>query len=148
IEHLTRQYFTDFHSVTSVAADSAARRARDLPTTDPFSKMRCAFGKIMALLPSPPAKYKGWLIAGVAALLLCVVAAICGDHGLVHLLRMRGEQRDLERMAFDLGQRNEQLRERVRRLQSDDRYIEKLARERLGLAKKGELIYRVLPQSR
>src|SRR5437870_1391736 len=98
----------------------------------------------MALLPSPPPKYKGWLAACVVALVLFVIAAVGGDHGLVHVLRMRSEQGDLERMVFGLGQRNEQLRERVRRLQSDDRYIEKLARERLGLAKKGDLIYRVV----
>jgi cell division protein FtsB len=97
----------------------------------------------MALIPFPPTKYKGWLAACVLALFLFVIAAVCGDHGLVHVLRMRGEQRDLERVVFDLGQRNEELRERVRRLQTDDRYIEKLARERLGLVKKGEIIYRV-----
>ena len=79
----------------------------------------------------------------MVALLLFVVAAICGDHGLLHLLRMRGEQQELEHLAFYQQQRNEQLRKQIARLQSDDWYIEKRARERLGLVKKDEVIYRV-----
>ena len=55
---------------------------------------------------------------------------------------MQTEQRELERLVFERQQRNEQLRERIRRLQSDDRYLEKLVRERLGMVKKGEIIYR------
>lgn len=97
----------------------------------------------MALLPPPPAKYKARLAACVVALVLLVVAAVYGDHGLIHLLRMHSEQRGLEEFTFDLQQRNEQRRQRIVRLQSDDRYIEKLARERLSLAKQGEIIYRV-----
>lgn len=97
----------------------------------------------MSFLPSPPRKYKGTLAACVVALILFVIAAIYGDHGLIHLLRMRGEQQELEHLAFDLQQRNEQLHQQIRRLQTDDWYVEKLARERLGLVKKDEVIYRV-----
>jgi len=97
----------------------------------------------MAFLPPPPRKYKGAFAIGVMLLILFVVAAIYGDHGLIHLLRMRGEQQELEHVAFDQQQRNEQLRQHIRRLQSDDWYIEKRARERLGLVKKDEMIYRV-----
>jgi len=107
--------------------------------------MRPSVKKMMALLPSPPWKYKGTLLACVVTLVLFAFAAVYGGHGLVHLLRLRSEQRQLEHVAFQLQQRNEQLRERVRLLQADDRYIEKLARERLGLVKKGEIIYRILP---
>ena len=97
----------------------------------------------MALLPSLPRKYKGTLAACAVALILFTVAAVFGDHGLVHLLRLRGEQQELEHLAFNLQQRNEQLRQQVRRLTTDDWYLEKLARERLGLVKKDEMIYRV-----
>jgi len=100
----------------------------------------------MSFLPPLPAKHKGWLAACLAFLLLFAIAAVGGDHGLVHVLRMYGEQRDLEHITFDLEQRNEQLREQIQRLQSDDRYIEKVAREHLGLVKKGDLIYRVVPR--
>jgi cell division protein FtsB len=98
--------------------------------------------KVMALLPPLPKKHKGWLAGCAVALVLFMIAAVYGDHGLMHVLRMRGEQGDLERMVFDLQQNNERLRQRIQRLQSDDRYIEQLARQRLGLVKKGEIVYR------
>lgn len=61
---------------------------------------------------------------------------------MVYLLRLKAEQRELEEKAFALQQNNDGLQRRIERLQFDDRYIERLARERLGLAKKDELIYR------
>jgi cell division protein FtsB len=97
----------------------------------------------MAFLPPLPRKHKGTLAACVMVLVLLVIAAVYGDHGLVDLLRMQHEQRELEHTAFNLQQQNERLRKRVQRLQSDDHYIEKLARERLGLVRKGEIMYRV-----
>jgi cell division protein FtsB len=97
----------------------------------------------MAFLPPLPRKHKGTFATCVVALILFVIAAVYGDHGLVDLLRMQSEQRELEHTAFDLQQQNERLRERTWRLQSDDHYIEKLARERLGLVRKGEIMYRL-----
>ncbi len=97
----------------------------------------------MALLPPLPRKYKGTFAAGVVGLILFVIAAVFGGHGLIHLQRMRSEQQELQHLAFDLQQRNEQLRQQIRRLQSDDAYIEKVARERLGLVKPDEVIYRL-----
>jgi len=97
----------------------------------------------MAFLPLLRRKHKGTLAICVAGLILLVFAAVYGEHGLIHLLRMRSEQRELEHTAFDLQQQNERLRERIQRLQSDDHYLEKLARERLGLVRKGEMLYRL-----
>jgi cell division protein FtsB len=97
----------------------------------------------MAFLPPLPRKHKGTFATCVVALILFVIAAVYGDHGLIHLLRMQSEKRELEHTAFDLQQQNEHLRQRIRRLQSDDHYIEKLARERLGLVRKGEIMYRL-----
>ena len=85
------------------------------------------------------------LAAGAVGLVLFALAAVYGGHGLMHLVRLQDEQRELEHAAFQLQQWNEHLRERVQLLQTDDGYIEKLARERLGLVKKGEIVYRVLP---
>jgi cell division protein FtsB len=99
----------------------------------------------MTLLPSIPRKYKGRLALCAVALILFVVAAVFGDHGLVHLRELQQARRQLEDVAFQLQQRNEQLRQRVRRLQSDDLFLEKLAREQLGMVKPGEIVYRLTP---
>jgi cell division protein FtsB len=97
----------------------------------------------MTFLALLPRKHKGTLAICVTGLILLVFAAVYGEHGLSHLLRMRSEQRKLEHTAFDLQQQNQRLRERIQRLQSDDHYLEKLARERLGLVRKGEILYRL-----
>ena len=99
----------------------------------------------MAVLPVPPARYRGALAACVLALVAFAAVAVYGEHGLVHLREMDAQQAELERVAFDLQQRNEHLRERIDRLQNDDSYLEQVARERLGLVKPGEIVYRAKP---
>lgn len=96
----------------------------------------------MAFLPPLPRKHKGTLVTCVVLLTLLVVDAVYGDHGLAHLSRMRAEQGELEHAAFELQQANQRLREHIAKLRSDDTYLEKLVRERLGLVKKGEILYR------
>jgi|SRR6187455_3289727 len=101
---------------------------------------------LRGFLPPVPAKFKGRFAVCVAAVVLFILFAVFGERGLVQLSHLQKEQRQLEEVAFDLQQRNDELRRRIDRLTSDDRYIERLARERLGLAKKGELVYR-LPEA-
>lgn len=48
----------------------------------------------------------------------------------------------LEERTRALQQENELLREKIYRLGNDDRYLEKVAREELGLAREGEIVYR------
>ena len=96
----------------------------------------------MALLPPLPAKYKGHLAVSAAGLIALVLFAVYGEHGLHHLIRLQAEQSALEQVAFQLQQQNEQLRQHIWRSQWDDAYIERQARERLGLVKPGEIVYR------
>jgi cell division protein FtsB len=98
----------------------------------------------MHLIAPRRPKHKAIILLCVSAVILLVVAAVYGDHGLIHLLRMQNEQRTLEHLVFQIGQNNEHLRERIRRLQTDDAYLQQLAHERLGLVKPGEIVYRVL----
>jgi cell division protein FtsB len=100
----------------------------------------------MAFLPPLPVKYKAWLAVCAGVLVLFMLSSLFGDRGLVQLMHLQTEQRDLEQIAFGLQRRNHELQRRIERLESDDRYLERLARERLGLAKKDELIYRI-PES-
>jgi cell division protein FtsB len=83
------------------------------------------------------------LIGGIAALVLLLLSAVYGEHGLMHLRQLRARERELAQLTFQLQQRNEKLRQRIRRLEADDAFIERLARERFGLVKKGDLIYRL-----
>jgi cell division protein FtsB len=97
----------------------------------------------MRYLPSLPRKYKGFAAVGLAALALCVFSAIFGSRGLVDLRRMERQQAEAEAVAYELAAENHRLRDHIERLDSDDAYLEKLARERLGWIKPGEIVYRV-----
>ncbi|MCK6554200.1 septum formation initiator family protein [Candidatus Binatia bacterium] len=101
----------------------------------------------MALLPPLPRKYKGTFALVGAGILLLATAAVFGDNGLVRLRELQRALTSLEQRAFQLQQSNEQMREHIRRLESDDALIEKLARERLGLVKPGDLVYRRRPSA-
>ena len=81
---------------------------------------------------------RSWALYIFCALLLSLsLFTTFGERGLLHLWRLRGEQGKL-----DDSKENEVLRERIHRLRHDDLYLEKIAREDLGLVRPGEIIYR------
>lgn len=84
-----------------------------------------------------------WLIYTFFALLLTLsLFTISGERGVFHLWRLGEEKKRLEERTFLLQKENELLRERIYRLRHDDRYLEKIAREDLGLVRAGEIVYR------
>jgi cell division protein FtsB len=76
-----------------------------------------------------------------------LVAAVFGSRGLLHLRSIQTEERAINRRITDLLRENERLRATLTRLKSDERAIEKLAREELGFVRPGDLVYR-FPQDR
>jgi cell division protein FtsB len=79
------------------------------------------------------------LVLGIAAV---TTSALFGEDGVAHLLRLHTEQRELGRAAFTLLQANTHLQGEIRKLRSDDLYLEELARRQLGLVRPGETVYR------
>jgi len=97
----------------------------------------------MGYLAPLPLKHKAVIGAAIVVLALCAVSAVIGSGGVVHLRRLQAQQAQVEATAFNLAQRNARMREHLQRLETDDAYLEKIARERLGWIKPGELVYRV-----
>jgi len=54
------------------------------------------------------------------------------------------EIRKVEEKLNQLKLENQRLKEQINSLE-DPFYLEKMAREKLGLAKKGEIVYKILP---
>ena len=80
-----------------------------------------------------------FLLLGILWLLLAP------GHG---LLRYRGLQHQIRSLAEEnqvLERRNAELEEEIRRLQSDDRYLEELARKKYGLLRENESVYEFKP---
>ena len=88
-------------------------------------------------------KNKALVLAGVVLLVFCVVSAIFGSWGWMHLRRLEKKQTEMEALAVRLERQNEAIRQHMERLEGDNAYLEKVVRERLGWVKPNELVYRV-----
>lgn len=60
--------------------------------------------------------------------------------GFSRLQMLREENRNLQKRIEILKKTNKELREEKEKLEKDPTYVEKIAREKLGMARKGEII--------
>ncbi len=67
------------------------------------------------------------------------------QQGLLRLWRLQREQEHLEAEIALLRERSAELRQARTRLENDMVYIERLAREKYRMVKKGEKVFRVIP---
>jgi cell division protein FtsB len=77
--------------------------------------------------------------AAVAVALLCVD----GENGVSSLLSLRARTDQLEARLGELQSERNRLLQTVRRLRRDPLVIERLAREKLGMARPGDLVIRL-----
>jgi cell division protein FtsB len=78
---------------------------------------------------------------GVAfVVLLAAGLAVFGVREGVRVVKMRQELRALEREVESMSARQQKLAVQAERLRNDPSYIEKLAREEMGMVREGETI--------
>jgi cell division protein FtsB len=79
------------------------------------------------------------------ALLFCLLLLqdVFGAHGLMAMHRSRVQMQAIQEHIDKLDQENRDLQQRIQKLKTDPSAIEKIARDRMGLARPGELIFRV-----
>jgi len=82
------------------------------------------------------------IFAGLIAVVILGIIYIPNYRKIKSLAR---ENKELEKQIEQIEQANQRLSEEHRRLQSDPLYLENVAREKLGVARKGEIVYKVLP---
>src|SRR5271169_4456544 len=80
---------------------------------------------------------KAMTLASILAFIALVVGSLFGDRGVLHLMAERKQAVHLEAQVQALRDENARLTAAVAALKADPRAVEKLAREELGLAKKG-----------
>lgn len=73
--------------------------------------------------------------------LLLLGFALFGENGLLRLYRSYQVATALEGEVEELQAKNRQLEEEIRRLRDDPAYIERVARERLGMVRRDEVVY-------
>ena len=82
------------------------------------------------------------LKVAVGILVLAILSfTVFGQRGLLNMVRYKKEKQELVEEAARLKQENQKLRLEIDRLQSDYTYIERLAREELGMVKPEEIVF-------
>ena len=77
-----------------------------------------------------------WVLPG-----LLLLGVLFGSHGPLELLRLGKEKTRLENAIAEQERHNRELRRTVRRLRDDPEYLERLAREEIGLVRPNEVVY-------
>jgi cell division protein FtsB len=88
------------------------------------------------------------LLGGVAVVLLVLALVVYGGNSLIRVLHMKGDIEALERDLAALRVQSEKLTATVEQLRNDPGYVEKLAREELGMVREGETVLKFRPQAR
>ena len=80
------------------------------------------------------------------ALLLLAVHDVFGDHGLLAMRRTQSQMKELRGEIDRLNQENNDLSKQVQALRTDPKAVERIAREEMGLARPGEMIFKLPDQ--
>jgi cell division protein FtsB len=103
-----------------------------------ISKKNESEKKFMLFFRSLPKKYLLCLGALVCAMVLFTVF---GGRGLLQVYHLKEERDRIHLANARLREENEKLSVQMQRLRHQKEELEKIAREELGLVKKGEIIY-------
>ena len=89
---------------------------------------------------------RSWFaIAALAVAAVLLVSAAWSERGLSRVMQLRSELEEAEDRNFRLVQQISALRRDIEMAHKDDATLEHLARRHLGMARPGEVIYRVPP---
>ena len=86
-----------------------------------------------------------WIL--LALLLFALYHILSGPNGLLNLRALRQEQRAAQNRIDSLATRKQALEVEKQRLLTDSVYLEKLARQELGMARPKEKVYRFVAPS-
>jgi cell division protein FtsB len=78
---------------------------------------------------------------------LLLLQDVFGTHGVLAMRRSQKEAAQIRQEIKQLNDENKQLDQRVKDLKSDPQTIEEMARKDMGLARPGEVIFKVVPQT-
>ncbi len=79
---------------------------------------------------------------------LVLVYGVLGNHGIVQRVKLQREKAELERKIKAASEETKQLQLESKDLDTNLKAIEKVARERYGMAREGERVYRTSDSAR
>jgi cell division protein FtsB len=88
--------------------------------------------------------YQKTILLSLAFFMLLMIMAVFHENGILNAYRFEREQVKMKKANGGLKKQNELLRQEIEALKSDPYAIEKIAREKLNLAKSGDKVYRIV----
>lgn len=95
--------------------------------------------------PDTGLRRKAVTLSSILAIIALVVGSLFGDRGILQLVEVRDQAGELQSEIEALEAENSGLVDEILALRSDPRPIERLARERLGMAAPGETVFILRP---
>ncbi|MBN8569803.1 MAG: septum formation initiator family protein [Ignavibacteria bacterium] len=92
-------------------------------------------------------KYNKKVVLFVLVLTGLIVFASVGNKGLISRIKMESERKDLEEQLKAEQMKTKELQKDIEELKSSDKKIEQTAREKYGMTKENETIYKILIDS-
>lgn len=83
----------------------------------------------------------------IIVLLLILAYAVFGKKGLLQRVDLELDNRELQRKLKDEQEKTLMLQKEIEELKTSDKKIEKVAREKYGMTKEGEEIYKIMVDS-
>ncbi len=87
-----------------------------------------------------PKKTGRWIVVAVLGVLLYF--SLTGDEGLINLYNSHRKTEKMKHEIQELNASIDSLRNTIEMLKNDTAYIERIAREKLGMARKDEKVYK------
>jgi len=91
-------------------------------------------------------KLPGKIIAAAAGILILILIFFSGSRNAYQYLKAKNDKTVLEQEIRELELKKSELDSELTRLNSDPDYVEKIAREKYNMKKKGEKVYKVLKE--
>ena len=73
----------------------------------------------------------------------CIYLLLFGDRGLINLWSLKKEKLEIQNQINDLRNQIDMLEKEEEKLKFDEKYIEKIAREKFKMVKPGERVFKV-----
>jgi cell division protein FtsB len=88
-------------------------------------------------------KYNKIALIFIVLIIIQIIISIFGSKGLLTRIRINSERKQLEQQLQQEIRNGEYLKKEIDELNNSDKKIEKVAREKYGMTKEGEKIYRI-----
>lgn len=89
---------------------------------------------------------RSWLLLATCLGLL-LSFTVFGERGLMRIYELKREKQRVEHNINQLTEENTKMRQTIEALRNDRDYIERIARQDLGLLKPDEVVYQFVPVS-